>query len=116
MNPIILVVAMVAGSLFQAFASESVANSPDILVQAHMFTFGGTNNSEFLLDGKPFQIRGGEMHPSRIPPVYWRHRIQMAKAMGLNTIPFYVFWAAHEPEEGKFDFTIEALMKRTPGS
>ena len=68
---------------------------------------GGTNNSEFLLDGKPFQIRGGEMHPSRIPPVYWRHRIQMAKAMGLNTIPFYVFWNAHEKEEGKFDFTIE---------
>jgi hypothetical protein len=84
--------------------------------QAHTFTFGGTNNSEFLLDGKPFQIRGGEMHPGRIPPEYWRHRIQMAKAMGLNTIPFYVFWAAHEPEEGKFDFTIEALMKRTPGS
>ena len=28
----------------------------------------------------------------------------MAKAMGLNTIAIYVFWNAHEREEGKYDF------------
>jgi len=58
----------------------------------------------FLLDGKPFQIRSGEMHPERIPREYWRHRIQMARAMGLNTIAIYVFWNNHELGEGKFDF------------
>lgn len=62
-------------------------------------------NSEFLLDGTPFQIISGEMHPARIPSVYWRHRIQMAKAMGCNTISVYIFWNYHEPEEGIFDFT-----------
>jgi len=31
------------------------------------------------------------MHPARIPVEYWRHRIQMAKAMGCNTIAAYAF-------------------------
>ena len=31
------------------------------------------------------------MHPARIPKEYWRHRIQMAKAMGCNTIAAYIF-------------------------
>ncbi|MBW8687680.1 beta-galactosidase [Chitinophaga sp. B61] len=62
---------------------------------------------DFLLDGKPYQIISGELHPARIPKEYWRHRIQMAKAMGCNTIAAYVFWNYHEQEEGKFDFTSE---------
>src|SRR5579872_1821376 len=67
----------------------------------HTFTLG---KDDFLLDGKPFQIQSGEMHPARIPPEYWRHRIRMAKAMGLNTIAAYVFWNYHETSEGRFDF------------
>ena len=59
----------------------------------------------FLLDGKPFQIRSGEMHPIRIPAEYWRHRIRMAQAMGLNTISLYVMWNALESEPGVFDLT-----------
>jgi len=69
---------------------------------AHTFTLG---SSEFLLDGKPFQIISCEMHPARIPAEYWQHRIRMAKAMGCNAIAAYIFWNYHEPEEGKFDFT-----------
>lgn len=65
------------------------------------FTLG---TSEFLLDGSPFQIISGELHPSRIPAEYWRHRIQMAKAMGCNTISVYIMWNYHEQEEGVFDF------------
>jgi hypothetical protein len=71
----------------------------------HSFTFGGPDNSQFLLDGKPFQMIGGEMHPARIPAEYWGHRIRMAKAMGLNTIAIYVFWNDHEQQEGKYDFS-----------
>jgi beta-galactosidase len=67
----------------------------------HTFNFSTT---EFLLDGKPFQIISGEMHPARIPAEYWRHRILMAKAMGCNTISAYIFWNFHEQEEGIFDF------------
>lgn len=63
--------------------------------------------SSFMLDGKPFQMISGEMHPARIPKEYWRHRIQMAKAMGCNTIAAYVFWNYLEQKEGEFDFVSE---------
>jgi beta-galactosidase len=63
------------------------------------------SESEFILDGQPFQIISGEMHPARIPSEYWRHRVQMAKAMGCNTIAAYIFWNYHESEEGKYDFS-----------
>jgi beta-galactosidase len=67
----------------------------------HSFTL---SKSEFLLDGKPFQMISGEMHPARIPVEYWRHRIRMAKAMGCNTIAAYIFWNYHESDSGIFDF------------
>jgi len=62
-------------------------------------------NGQFLLNGKAVSIHSGEMHYSRIPHQYWRHRLQMMKAMGLNTVATYVFWNFHEPEPGKWDFT-----------
>jgi beta-galactosidase len=68
----------------------------------HTFTLG---TSEFLLDGQPYQIISGEIHPARIPAEYWRHRIKMTKAMGCNTISAYIFWNFHESEEGVYDFT-----------
>ncbi len=62
-------------------------------------------NKTFLLNDKPFVIKAAEMHYPRIPRAYWEHRIQMCKALGMNTICLYVFWNIHEPEEGKFNFT-----------
>ena len=68
----------------------------------HTFVAG---HGQFLLDGKPFQIVSGEMHYARIPRAYWRERLRMAKAMGLNSITTYVFWNWHEPEPGIYDFS-----------
>ena len=68
----------------------------------HTFALG---DSTFLLDGKPLQLISGEMHCTRIPREYWRARMKMAKAMGLNTIGTYVFWNAQEPEPGNYDFS-----------
>ena len=65
----------------------------------------GLSARHFLLDGKPFQIMSGEMHPIRIPVGHWRQRIRMAKAMGLNTISIYLMWNALESEPGVFDLT-----------
>ncbi|HVT96859.1 MAG TPA: beta-galactosidase family protein [Acidobacteriaceae bacterium] len=62
-------------------------------------------DGKFLLNGKPFQVISGEMHYARIPRAYWRDRLRMAKAMGLNAITTYVFWNAHEPRPGVFDFS-----------
>ena len=58
----------------------------------------------FRLDGKPMQIISGEMHFARIPREYWRQRLRMAKAMGLNAIATYVFWNYHEVRPGVWDF------------
>jgi beta-galactosidase len=68
----------------------------------HTFTL---SDNAFLLDGKPFQIISGEMHYTRVPREAWRARMKMAKAMGLNTIGTYVFWNAHEPQKGRYDFS-----------
>lgn len=59
----------------------------------------------FELDGTPFQILSGEMHYARIPRAYWRARLKMVRAMGLNTIATYVFWNVHEPRPGEFNFS-----------
>ena len=68
----------------------------------HTFELG---DSTFLLDGRPFTMISGELHYPRIPKEAWRHRMRMAKAMGLNTIGTYVFWNLHEPQKGKYDFS-----------
>ncbi len=68
----------------------------------HTFEIKGGN---FVYDGKPTMIYAGEMHFARIPQAYWRHRLQMMKAMGLNTVATYVFWNFHEVAPGKWDWT-----------
>ena len=60
---------------------------------------------QFVYDGKAIRIISGEMHYARIPHQYWRHRMKMLKAMGLNAVATYVFWNLHEPEPGKWDFS-----------
>ena len=69
---------------------------------AHSFAIQG---DRFVLDGKPFVIRSGEMHYARIPREYWRDRMKKMRAMGLNTLCMYSFWNMHEPRPGRYDFT-----------
>jgi beta-galactosidase len=82
--------------LWMLFCSSFAQQAP------HSFALG---DSVFLLDGKPFQIISGEIHYPRVPREAWRQRMQMAKAMGLNTIGTYVFWNVQEPEKDQFDFS-----------
>ena len=82
-----------------AIPAEAQAAAP---TKRHTFALGA---SDFLLDGAPAQIVSCELHPARIPPEYWVHRIRMAKAMGCNAVAVYVFWNFHETGEGVFDFS-----------
>jgi beta-galactosidase len=84
----------------QTMTQESVNKNKSVST----FVLG---EKDFILNGKPFQMRSGEIHPNRVPREYWRHRVKMAKAMGLNTIASYIFWNYFETEEGKFDFKTE---------
>lgn len=62
-------------------------------------------NGQFYLNGKPYQVLAGEIHYARVPREYWRARLRLIKAMGLNTVSTYVFWNAHEPKPGVYDFS-----------
>ena len=64
-------------------------------------------NGQFLYDGKPTPIYSGEMHYERVPAQYWRHRLRMMKAMGLNAVATYVFWNFHEVAPGKWDWSTD---------
>ena len=64
----------------------------------------GVEGEHFVLDGKPFVIRSGEMHYQRVPHQYWHDRMKKMRALGLNTLTTYVFWNVHEPKPGVWDF------------
>lgn len=70
----------------------------------HTFAVG---DEAFLLDGKPYVIRCGEMHFARIPRAFWRQRLQMVKACGFNAVCAYMFWNYHEPVRGRYEFSGE---------
>ncbi|PKF75548.1 glycoside hydrolase family 35 protein [Chryseobacterium sp. PMSZPI] len=69
-------------------------------------------NGHFLLNAQPFTIYSGEMHYPRVPSEYWKQRLQMMKAMGLNTVTTYVFWNYHEEAPGKWNFSGEKDLKK----
>ena len=59
----------------------------------------------FMLNGKPFVIKAAELHYPRIPRPYWEQRIELCKALGMNTVCLYVFWNAHESHPDVYDFS-----------
>ena len=63
------------------------------------FAIGDT---DFLLDGEPFQVLSGALHYFRVHPGQWADRIRKARLMGLNTIETYVAWNAHAPTPDSF--------------
>jgi beta-galactosidase len=81
-----------------AFAGAALSAAP----AQHTF---GIEGEHFVLDGKPFVIRSGEMHYQRVPHQYWHDRMKKMRALGLNTLTTYVFWNVHEPKPGVWDFT-----------
>ena len=82
------------------FCAAAVAAS--LCAKPETFTVG---KGAFLLNGEPFVVKAAEVHYPRIPEPYWEHRIQMCKALGMNTICIYVFWNFHERAPGDFDFS-----------
>jgi len=89
-------------ALLVLFTVTFFVSSAQAQTTARKFEAG---KNTFLLDGKPFVVKAAELHYTRIPQAYWEHRIEMCKALGMNTICIYIFWNIHEQEEGKFDFT-----------
>lgn len=97
MNTQSRLVAMLAAAILASACSGPPTSAPP----SHTFE---VRDGRFLYDGQPFQIRSGSIHYSRVPRAYWQQRLEMAKAMGLNTVTTYVFWNLSEPKPGEFDF------------
>jgi beta-galactosidase len=89
--------------ILQTLAACSLSMGP-LIAQPAQHTFG-IEGEHFVLDGKPFVIRSGEMHYQRVPHQYWHDRMKKMRALGLNTLTTYVFWNVHEPSPGVWDFT-----------
>lgn len=76
---------------------------------AHIPYIEGTGRLATLyVDGKPFHIRGGELHNSSASDLrYMEERVWTAlRPLGLNGVIAPVYWECLEPEEGKFDFEL----------
>ena len=63
------------------------------------------NARSFLLSGKPKMIVSGEIDYARVPRPLWHDRLVRIKRAGYNAVSFYVFWSAHEPIQGQFNFS-----------
>ena len=78
---------LIAASFVLNLSAQTVTSIvPD--GKAHKFE---TRDHQFFIDGQPTMLVAGEMHFGRVQPEDWDTRIKQAKAMGLNTISFYLF-------------------------
>jgi len=94
---------VIAGLIFLPALVGSLHAQP--APAGHTFAIG---EKDFLLDGHPLQIRCGEIHFARVPREYWRQRLQLCRAMGLNAVCAYLFWNFHEWEPGHYDWDGQA--------
>ncbi|WP_245891217.1 beta-galactosidase [Desmospora activa] len=60
---------------------------------------------QFIIDGKPRFLYGGEFHYFRCPREEWSQRLDLLLEAGCNLVSTYVPWAWHEPKEGEVDLT-----------
>lgn len=94
-----VLISLIAAGCAGLWATRATAQA------THRFAIG---DEDFLLDGRPLQIRCGEIHFARIPREYWVHRLRLCKAMGLNTVCAYLFWNFHQWDPGRFDWSGQA--------
>jgi beta-galactosidase len=95
----IIICLIVAAFCVPVFTTESAEN------ERGTFVIG---EKDFLLNGEPFNIYCGEIHYARVPRAYWKHRLEMVRATGMNTVCVYLFWNFHERKEGVFTWEGQA--------
>src|SRR5271155_5479135 len=98
-------VLVLTGLSFVGLAIVGVAvalRRPAQIANTSSLTIAG---SQFVRNGKRYQIISGAIHYPRVPRAYWRDRLRKARAMGLNAVETYVFLNEHEISPGQFDFS-----------
>ncbi|KAL4904335.1 putative beta-galactosidase A [Aspergillus multicolor] len=74
------------------------------------------DDKSVTLNGERIMIYSGEFHPFRLPsPGLWLDVLQKIKALGFNTVSFYVDWALLEGKQGNFSadgiFALDAFFQ-----
>ncbi|GGE03900.1 glycoside hydrolase [Marinithermofilum abyssi] len=69
-------------------------------------------NGQFVIDGKPRFLYGGEFHYYRCPKGEWADRLDRLKEAGCNLVSTYIPWVWHEPTEGEVDLTGETRPEK----
>ncbi|GAA0150570.1 galactosidase [Lithospermum erythrorhizon] len=62
------------------------------------------DRKSLLINGQRRILLSGSIHYPRSTPDMWEDLIRKAKNGGLDVIDTYVFWGAHEPSPGNYDF------------
>ncbi|KAK1971986.1 family 35 glycosyl hydrolase [Colletotrichum sublineola] len=71
------------------------------------------DSHSLFVRGERVMIFSGEIHPFRLPvPSLWLDLFQKVKALGLNTVSFYVDWALLEGKAG--DFSADGVFDLQP--
>ncbi|RDY03752.1 Beta-galactosidase 14, partial [Mucuna pruriens] len=70
-------------------------------IVAHNVTYDGKS---LFINGRREILFSGSIHYTRSTQDMWPDILDKARRGGLNVIQTYVFWNAHEPEQGKFNF------------
>ncbi len=84
--------------------AASAQHVTSIVPDGRPHTFAARDH-QFIIDDQPTMLVAGEMHFGRVLPEDWDTRLKQAKAMGLNTVSFYLFWNMCEPRDGEFQFS-----------
>jgi len=103
----LLLVAILASGCSTAFVSSSSD-------EAYLPKLQKNGDSiQLMVDGKPFLIRGGELHNSSASSEEYMNSVWAElKAMNINTVLAPVTWAQFEPKEGLYDYdTIDYLIE-----
>ncbi|QCE16912.1 beta-galactosidase [Vigna unguiculata] len=68
---------------------------------AHNVTYDGKS---LFINGRRELLFSGSIHYPRSTPDMWPILLDNARRGGINVIQTYVFWNAHEPQQGQFNF------------
>jgi len=107
-------ISALASTLLGVLALEAaLKDEPEKRAQQNVVTWDAHS---LLINGQRTMLYSGEFHPFRLPvPSLWSDVFQKIKALGLNTVSFYVHWALLEGKPGSFSakgvFDLGAFME-----
>ncbi|KAK1985896.1 family 35 glycosyl hydrolase [Colletotrichum cereale] len=111
-------IASLAFSISSALSTIAIGGRPPTLIaDAHkrdrLQDVVTWDAQSLFVRGERVMVFSGEIHPFRLPvPSLWLDLFQKVKALGLNTVSFYVDWALLEGKAG--DFSAEGVFDLQP--